>query len=164
MRTNSLGVNERNYPMQWMIYPCYFQLFYDRMLECAMFSSKFISHVVSIEIGWFLFYWLCKTFNQNNNSKKKMLFTNYIIPIVIKRVTVAIIPMAIGIPQTTMCDTIRINLNFFSIEGVSLTLGKGSLGSGTSKNLHKGSQPSLTSKTSNRSFGTVSFTCWTQSL
>ena len=42
--------------------------------------------------------------------------------------------------------------------------GNGIFGTGTSKNLHNGPQPSLTSKTSNWSDGTVFFTSWTHLL
>ena len=47
---------------------------------------------------------------------------------------------------------------------VSFVLGKGSFGIGRFKNLHKGSQPSFTLKTSNFSFGTTFFTSDIQSV
>ena len=53
-------------------------------------------------------------------------------------------------------------IRFFWKFSVSLTLGSGCSGTGTSRNSHSGSQPSLGSQTSRRSAGTVSITDWFQ--
>ena len=61
-------------------------------------------------------------------------------------------------PKTKQYDAILIVLIVLFIILVSFVFGKGSIGIGRSKKWHKGSQPSLTLKTSNFSFGTTVFT------
>ena len=67
-------------------------------------------------------------------------------------------------PKAKQYDAILIVLIVLFIILVSFVLGKDSFGIGRSKNLHKGSQPSLTLKTSNFSFGTTFFTSDIQSV
>ena len=67
-------------------------------------------------------------------------------------------------PKTRQYDAILMVLIVLFTILVSFVLGKGSIGVGKSKKWHKGSQPSLTLKTSNFSFGTTFFTSDIQSV
>ena len=67
-------------------------------------------------------------------------------------------------PKTRQYDAILMVLIVLFTILVSFVLGKGSIGIGKSKKWHKGSQPSLTLKTSSFSFGTTFFTSDIQSV